>query len=463
MRDGHSCLLLRCDRQARLIDDDQSFSPSWWLPKTCRYDVSIQFSEAKPGNSEKRKKPRREKLRSGAESNSNKQKGNPCTDYSSIVSTGQVVAKSACHSSHEAADQKEDTSLLPGLDEGSALRCLAFVSRSDHGKLASLARRYFQLVRSPLLFQLRRNYGIVEQWVCIYTSGPGGWTAFDPKRNAWINLPPTPADPNFALSDRESLSAGTHLLWLGKEAFDYVCYRYDLVTNRWEKGPSMVNPRCLFASASCQEFAFVAGGFGAVGLNILNSAERYDSVLGRWNPLPPMTTPRHKCSGFYMDGKFFVIGGKDRDHRPITSGEEYDPTRQTWRTIPDMYPAPQAEPAGQFEPSPPLVAVADNQLYAIENSTNLLKLYDKGTNTWKILGPVPVRADFCNGWGLAFKALGDELFVIGGYRDSWQNADGVAVFSWRPQPDATEPEWQLVNHRVGGTGNFLYNCAVMAC
>ena len=71
--------------------------------------------------------------------------------------------------------------------------------------------------------------------------------------------------------------------------------------------------------------------------------------------------------------------------------------------------------------------------------------------------------DFCNGWGLAFKALGNELFVIGGHRVSNEEREGVAVFSWRPQHGASAPEWQLVNSRVTGTGNFLFNCAVMAC
>lgn len=234
----------------------------------------------------------------------------------------------------------------------------------------------------------------------------------------------------------------------------------------------MINSRCLFASASCGEFAFVAGGFSVGGIQptILNSAERYDSRIGIWEPLPPMEIPRQKCSGVFMDGKFYVIGGKDKFHNPLRSGEVYDPVSKTWRTIPDMY-FPQ-ETAPSFEPSPPLVAVANNQLYAIESSTNLLKSYNKGTNTWKVLGSLPVRTDACNGWGLAFKALGDELFVIGSYRIPPSAREGVAVFSWRPRldtaapewhPDAPPQEWKLVDWRVRGNGSFLYNCAVMAC
>lgn len=394
-------------------------------------------------------------------------------------STEAGDTKTACSTNDKrgASESQEDyTGFVPGLDDEIALRCLAFVSLSDRHRLAMVAHRHRRLIRSSLLFDLRRLYKVVEQWVCIYTSGHNGWMAFDPKQNVWRNLPPANVDPLFKLSDRESLSAGTHLLWLGREAFEFACYKYDLITNGWERGPPMVNSRCLFASASCGEFAYVAGGFKVSGnmvisvADVLNNAERYDARLGRWEPLPPMEIPRQKCSGVFMDSKFYVIGGKDSEHNPLTSGEVYDPATKSWKTIPNMYIPPMTTPS--FEPSPPLVAVANNELYAIESSTNLLKGYNKSTNTWKDLGPVPVRTDVCNGWGLAFKALGNELFVIGGYHQSSQAREGVAVFSLKPRlnaaapewhPGAPLPDWKLVNLRVRGNGSFLYNCAVMSC
>lgn len=466
MRDGQGCLLpvLTCPRQLLLADDLAYIVPC--LLSKPRWPDVTSYPPAKANYSDSKKKARRVKLKCVPKTIQIEDK--VCTEAVErpiIDFTTQVRRKAACQSTQENADHNEDNSFLPGLDDESALRCLAFVSRADHGKLARLSKRYLELVHSSLLFELRRRYGVVEQWVCMYTNGNIGWTAFDPKRNAWMSLPPTETNPNFNLSDRESLSAGTHLLWVGREAFDFACYRYDLVTNSWDRGPSMVNSRCLFASASCGEFGYVAGGFGAIDLNLLSSAERYDSRLGRWDPLPPMKVPRQKCSGLFMDGKFYVIGGKDSQHVPLTSGEEYDPIRKSWRTIENMYPT--AGVTGftppPFEGSPPLVAVARNELYAIDSVTNLLKFYEKATNTWKILGPVPVRADSCNGWGYAFKALGDELFVIGKRGESNSSNDDIAIFSCRPQPETTAPDWQLVTSRVPGTGNFLFNCAVMAC
>lgn len=349
---------------------------------------------------------------------------------------------------------------LPGLDNESALRCFAFVPLSDLGRFALVGRQNRDLVKSRLIFKLRRMYGTVEHLVFIYASGAGGWTAYDANRNVWRTLPPANVNPAFNLQDRESLSAGTHVLWFGKEMFEFVYYRYDLLINSWERGPSMVNPRCLFASASCGEFAYVAGGFGPANntgaLSLLNSAERYNSVTGVWERLPPMCTARQKCSGFFMDGKFYVIGGRDANHHPIMSGEEYNPVTGLWRTIPNMYFAPEVNRRDTCEPSPPLVAVVNNQLYAVENTTNILKMYNKQNKTWRNLGYLPVRADIRNGWGVAFKALGKRLFVMG-------DLEGIAACCWQPGPNPTEPLWELLCWRERGVGSFLYNCAVMTC
>ncbi|KAI5062536.1 hypothetical protein GOP47_0023075 [Adiantum capillus-veneris] len=363
--------------------------------------------------------------------------------------------------SHDDNTNNQDQSYLAGLPEECALRCLASVQLFDLGRLAMLGRRYRDLVKSRLIFKLRRLYDTVEHLVFIYGSLNGGrWTVYDANHDVWRTLPPANVDPNFNLQDRESLSAGTHLLWLGKVIYDFVYYRYNLLTNSWERGPSMVNPRCLFASASCGEYAYVAGGFGPANntgaLTLLNSAERYNSATGEWEGLPPMCTARHKCSGFFMDGKFYVIGGRDANHQPIMSGEEYNPVTGFWQQIPNMYFAPEVHRRDMLEPSPPLVAVVNNNLYAVENTTNILKMYNKLNNTWSNLGYLPVRADLRNGWGVAFKALGNRLFVMG-------ELDGVAAFCWQPGANPAQPIWELLCRRERGAGSFLYNCAVMTC
>jgi hypothetical protein len=48
-----------------------------------------------------------------------------------------------------------------------------------------------------------------------------------------------------------------------------------------------------------------------------------------------------------------------------------------------------------------------------------------------VLGRLPVKADLANGWGLAFKACGEELFVVGGQRGP--QGEGIVLNSWSPE------------------------------
>ncbi|KAL0424204.1 UNVERIFIED_CONTAM: F-box/kelch-repeat protein [Sesamum radiatum] len=275
--------------------------------------------------------------------------------------------------------------------------------RSEHWKLSFVNKRCLNLLKSGDLYQIRREIGFREASVFMFTSGESSWWAFDREFNSRRKLPVLPSDPCFASGDKESLCAGTHLLVSGKEIDGLVVWRYELAENKWFKGPSMISPRCLFASATCGDCAYVAGGMGAGlgAVQIYDTAEKYNPESGSWEPLPRMKRKRKLCSGCYMDNKFYVIGGRNEDGE-LTCGEFFDETRNRWELIPDML---KDDPV-QSSHSPPLLAVVNNELYSLEASSNQLKVYLKKTNSWKQLGPVPVRADCNRGWGVAFKSLG---------------------------------------------------------
>jgi len=134
----------------------------------------------------------------------------------------------------------------------------------------------------------------------------------------------------------------------------------------------------------------------------------------------------------------------------LTCGECYDIETKTWELIPDMIPQ-------SITQAPPLVAVANNELYALEASTNQLKVYLKKSNKWKVLGEVPVRADCNSGWGVAFKSLGNELLVIGRGIDSYHS-----IYTSHPDPNEQRVDWHFVTKVGGSSGSFVFNCAVMS-
>ncbi|XP_042496265.1 F-box/kelch-repeat protein SKIP11-like [Macadamia integrifolia] len=349
-------------------------------------------------------------------------------------------------------NQSDLDSLIQPIGRDISINCLLFCSRSDYGSLASLNRSFRSLIRSGELYKERRKKGLIEHWV-YFSCHLLEWEAFDPIRRRWMHLPRMPANECFMWADKESLAVGTELLVFGKEVTSQVIYRYSILTNSWSSGLEMNAPRCLFGSASLGEIAILAGGSESQG-RVLSSAELYNSETGTWETLPSMKKARRMCSGVFMDGKFYVIGGISDDAEALSSGEEYDLKSRSWREIPNMYPIQNGANGGT---APPLVAVVQNQLYAADCAENEVKKYIKESNSWVTVGRLPERAVSMNGWGLAFRACGSQLIVIGGPRAL---AGGIVELnSW--SPNEGPPQWELLASKH--SPNFVYNCAVMGC
>uniref|UniRef100_A0A1J3D4W3 F-box/kelch-repeat protein SKIP11 n=1 Tax=Noccaea caerulescens TaxID=107243 RepID=A0A1J3D4W3_NOCCA len=353
----------------------------------------------------------------------------------------------------------ENDSLINEIGRDNSISCLIRCSRSDYGSIASLNRSFRSLVRSGDVYRLRRQNRIVEHWV-YFSCQPLEWVAFNPVERRWMNLPTMPPSGfTFMSADKESLAVGTDLLVLGKyDDSSHVIYRYSLLTNSWSSGMRMNYPRCLFGSASLGEIAIFAGGCDSLN-KISDSAEMYNSELQTWTTLPKMNKPRKMCSGVFMDGKFYVIGGiGGSDSKVLTCGEEFDFETGKWTEVPEMSPPRSREMASAG--APPLVAVVDNQLYAADHADMEVSKYDKESNKWFTLGRLPERADSVNGWGLAFRACGERLIVIGGPRSS--GGGFIELNSWiPPASDRSPPLWTLLDRKH--SSNFVFNCAVMGC
>ncbi|XP_058732861.1 F-box/kelch-repeat protein At1g74510-like [Vicia villosa] len=356
-----------------------------------------------------------------------------------------------------ASEAPDSSFLIQHLGRDISIQCLLQMSRSDYGSIAALNTSFRSLIRTGELYQLRRKMGIIEHWV-YFCCEVLQWEAFDPNRGRWMRLPKLICDECFMLSDKESLAIGTELLVFGKELMAPKIYKYSLLTNTWSVGKMLNTPRCLFGSASLGGIAILAGGCDPRG-NILSSAELYNSETGKWEALPNMNKARKMCSGVFMDGKFYVVGGIAADKiTQLTCGEEFDMTTNEWREIPNMFPIRN----GVFETppssgSPPLIAVVKNVLYAADYARQEVKKYVKGNNSWVTIGGFPENAHSMNGWGLAFRACGDQLVFLGGR--SLHGGGILEINAWVPDDNA--PQWNQLATK--NTRSFVHNCTVMGC
>ncbi|XP_057530668.1 F-box/kelch-repeat protein SKIP11-like [Amaranthus tricolor] len=378
--------------------------------------------------------------------------------YRISLSLAQVIGHST--SQRQSGDRSDMDCLINPIGRDMTINCLLRCSRADYGSIASLNRSFRSLVKSGEIYRLRRQNKVIEHWV-YFSCRLLEWVAFDPVSRRWMQLPRMNSNECFMCSDKESLAVGTELLVFGKDLMSHVIYKYSILTNSWTSGMSMNSPRCLFGSASLGEIAILAGGCDSQG-NILSSAELYDSERQTWETLPPMIKRRKMCSGVFMDGKFYVIGGiGGNEDKVLNCGEEFDLTTRTWREIPNMSPAKLVAASENDMPAaaeaPPLVAVVNNELYAADYADMEVKKYHKETKEWVIIGRLPERAGSMNGWGLAFRACGDRVIVIGGPRAHGEGI--IEVNSWVPSEGP--PQWELLGTKH--SGSFVYNCAVMGC
>ncbi|KAI4368786.1 hypothetical protein MLD38_017300 [Melastoma candidum] len=85
----------------------------------------------------------------------------------------------------------------------------------------------------------------------------------------------------------------------------------------------------------------------------------------------------------------------------------------------------------------------------LSTQTNMVKKYNKAKNDWDVMGRLPVRADMSNGWGLAFKACGGELLVVGGQRGP--DSEGI-LSSWSPKSGADNGmlNWKVLGMKENG-------------
>lgn len=373
-----------------------------------------------------------------------KRKKSPLMLASSISLDG-----SACQDT-EGDSYSDSNSLINPIGRDNSINCLIRCSRSDYGSIASVNSGFRSLISSGELYRLRHMMGITEHWV-YFSCNVLEWEAYDPYRERWINLPRMPHNECFMFSDKESLAVGTELLVFGKEVDAHIVLSYSILNNSWSPGVGMNSPRCLFGSASLGEKAIIAGGSDSQG-TVLDSAELYNSQTKTWTTLPKMNKARKMCSGVFMDGKFYVIGGMVRTNELLTCGEEYDVERGTWRVIPNM-----SLGLNGASGAPPLVAVVNNELYAADYGQKEVRKYIKENNSWITLGNLPERPVSMNGWGLAFRACGERLVVIGGPRAS--GGGMIELHSWVPREGP--PEWNMIASKH--SGSFVYNCAVMGC
>ena len=117
----------------------------------------------------------------------------------------------------------------------------------------------------------------------------------------------------------------------------------------------------------------------------VSSNEAYNPVTNDWTERAPMPTARHHHASAVVDGKIYIIGGRETGIGSNTDRNEmYDPGLDTWTVLSPMPTKRSGLSASSI----------GNQVFAMGGQNeiggfDLNEKYDTATDSWTIETPLP--------------------------------------------------------------------------
>lgn len=218
----------------------------------------------------------------------------------------------------------------------------------------------------------------------------------------WGKVPsmhtPRNAFPTVTIGDRLFVFGGDNECWLSSVEV------YSSQNRRWTVLPPILTGRRQCAAAAVGNKVLVCGGLGGLPGQFgrtLASAEMYDTETGVSTALPPMSCERFGCSAVAVNDRVYVFGGLNEMNQLIRTGEVFDMQSQRWSPLPPMNITSYRRMAWSMA----AVVVGENIVVLGES---LAGVFDTNAGTWATL-PDYMR---CNVRESSAVAVGDKVFTV---------------------------------------------------
>lgn len=172
----------------------------------------------------------------------------------------------------------------------------------------------------------------------------------------------------------------------------------------WVKKADMPTPRFGISIAEIDGKLFVIGG--SQSDHRLATVEVYDPATDSWTTRADMPTARKNTAAAVVDGIIYVFGGTQvRGGGSIATTEAYDPKTDSWTPKQDMPTARLGSAALSFQ----------GKIYVIGGwgvrglMESVVEAYDPVTDTWEDKAPLPVASG-----NFGFAGFNGKIYVFGG-------------------------------------------------
>jgi N-acetylneuraminic acid mutarotase len=201
---------------------------------------------------------------------------------------------------------------------------------------------------------------------------------------------------------------------------------YDPVSDLWKTKTPMPTPRSGCAVASYQGKIYAIGGTVGITTDLVSeftgAVEVYDPATDTWETKTSMPTPRADLRASVVNGKIYLIGGKERWgeeplYHELDVNEVYDPANDSWTTASPM-PVPTFGYAS---------AVVNGKIYVVGGARQLrtgfndltsirtTQVYDVKNNTWSSKTSLPSAVSFAAAEATGGLTAPQRIYLAGGF------------------------------------------------
>ncbi|MBC8160025.1 MAG: hypothetical protein H7Z42_02310 [Roseiflexaceae bacterium] len=223
---------------------------------------------------------------------------------------------------------------------------------------------------------------------------------YDPSSNTWTRI----ADMPEPLTHAGQASDGNTIYIVGGyvgdspgPSTDHV-WKYDIATNTWSAGPSLLAPRGGGAAVRVGRSLHFIGGATRDG-NSKTAIDRDDHMVlaldgsTSWSTAAALPNPRNHLAGVALNNKIYLIGGQQGELEGTENQQDvdvYDPATNAWSQVAGL-----PTPRGHISAS---TFVMSDRILVIGGSVNDgssgdasrdVSLYDPQENVWLALPPLP--------------------------------------------------------------------------
>lgn len=245
---------------------------------------------------------------------------------------------------------------------------------------------------------------------------------FDPSADSWSTGTNMPSLRSGAIAvtvgDAIYIIGGGFKQESGTFRFLHTTEIYYPDSDRWEKGPDMLQPHDYPAGALLDGHIYILGGHHPSATTSgpktdpgFEFCERLDLASGKWEEIAPLPTPRFALDAVVIGGRVLTFGGvafTPEGFNNFDHIEAYDPASGAWTRETLTLPWTAAGAGGCIADGRPYIFGG----YSGDGISDHCACYDAEAGQWRILPPIPQPLA-----AMGVGVIDNTIYLLGGWAD----------------------------------------------